>query len=252
MEKPIVNMTDWQLNICYFNVYYLEGVGDWHPKLGKYVYIHHTSRVLNYSVKQDDLICETKNTIYVCPFKYMTVQPYMHMDKIILNKLLCLADYPKNDLDKIISAGAAIALEETKDNEIAQYMKELQKTGQVEEIKEKERFCDVVKKYENSVYFELSHNSIYNFLAYHVGDNLGVLKPQGLFRPIEEMNLYIKEDERIEFWYCLKGDIVEKCIGSENIESVVITNNREYAVKYNNKIIEPGETRSLSLPKEEI
>ena len=71
MEKQVVNMSNWELNI-YDGEFNLEGVGDYHPRLGKDAYISYTTKVEKCYLEEDVLGYETKNTIYLCPLKYMS------------------------------------------------------------------------------------------------------------------------------------------------------------------------------------
>ena len=70
MEKTIVNMKNWKLRIREGN-YNLSGIADNHPQLGKEVYIGYTSYLVKYTLEDDILTYETRNTIYICPLKYI-------------------------------------------------------------------------------------------------------------------------------------------------------------------------------------
>lgn len=252
MQKAIVNMSNWQLYV-YDSEYNLEGIGDIHPKLGKNVYIAYTSNVKNYRLEKDVLTYETKNTIYICPLKYMSRNPFRNVVIDYKERLMHLSDTSENCLDKIISAAAAISLSRTSENEFAKHISELQKTGAEEllekENKEKERLCNIVREYENSVYIEVSQISIGNVLAYHFGHCIGVLKPGIHVGMFQDSILYVKTGKHEEgecsfdFRYFPKGGTMETYIWSDNIERVIIKNEKKCFIKFNDEIIEPQETR---------
>ena len=54
MEKQVVNMSNWELNI-YDGEFNLEGVGDYHPRLGKDAYISYTTKVEKCYLEDDVL-----------------------------------------------------------------------------------------------------------------------------------------------------------------------------------------------------
>ena len=91
MKKQIVNMSNWELNI-YDNEYSIEGVADYHPRLGKDAYISYTTKVEKCYLEDDVLGYETKNTTYICPLKYMTTKPYGNMTISNKEELMQRAD----------------------------------------------------------------------------------------------------------------------------------------------------------------
>ena len=253
MEKATVNMINWQLYV-YDGVYNLSGQADNHPKLGKNTYVSYTSRLRNYDLTDDVLTYETNNTIYVCPLKYMCVKPYVNVVTAYKKELMHIAEGTHNCLDEIIAASAYIALEKTKECELARYITELQIDGQkeVEEMieAEKERMCAQVINYEDSVYIEVSNISGGDLLAYHLGDYVGVVWPDVHVGMFQDSVLYEKygfeeEDEcTLDFRYFpLSGEAMETYSWSDNIRSVVIKNINKYAITFNKEKIEPGEIK---------
>ncbi len=151
LEKAIVNMVNWELYV-YNERYNLSGTADMHPKLGRGVYVSYTTQVVNYSLEHDVLTYETQNTIYICPLKYMTTNPY---GKVVLEykkELVHRADYSEDCLDKIIAASAKIALNVQEKDELAKHIAALQEHGQKEieqqEERENEHLCEIAKNYE--------------------------------------------------------------------------------------------------------
>lgn len=70
MEKAIVNMKSWKLRTRGED-YSLSGNADRHPRLGNNTYIGCTSYLVSYTLEDDILTYETRNTIYICPLKYI-------------------------------------------------------------------------------------------------------------------------------------------------------------------------------------
>ena len=250
MKKQVVNMSNWELNI-YDNEYNLEGVGDYHPRLGKDAYISYTTKVEKCYLEDDVLGYETKNTIYLCPLKYMIAKPYGSVTISDKEEMMKRADESDFLLDKIIAAGAYISMDKAEENELAKQIVELQKVGR-EELKEKQeaenkRLIEIVKGYEDAVYIEVSQVSTGSIMAYHFGEYVGVIQPEIHAGMIQNSILYlekIKEDFDIDFRYFPNGNLImETYSWSDNIKNVVIKNVRKDTIKYNTTEIESGETK---------
>ena len=250
MEKQVVNMSNWELNI-YDNEYNLEGVGDYHPRLGKDAYISYTTKVEKCYLEEDVLGYETKNTIYLCPLKYMSTNPYGSVMTSSKEEMMKRADESDFLLDKIIAASAYIAMDKANENEFAKRIAELQKVGQEElnekQEKENERLIEIVKGYEDAVYIEVSQVSTGSVMAYHFGEDVGVIQPELHAGMVQNSILYvgkIKEDCNIDFRYFPNGNLgMETYSWSDNIKNVVIKNVRKDTIKYNTTDIESGETK---------
>lgn len=255
MEKAVVNMTNWELYV-YNDRYNLSGIADSHPNLGKDAYVRSTSSLVNYNMDKDVLTYETRNTIYVCHLKYMTLYPYRNVVSEYIEKLKHRADDSDNCLDQIIAATAKIATDSGNDDAYVKHIKELQKQGQ-QEIKEMEemddaRLCDMAKNYEDCVYIEVSNIDSGNKLAYHLGDYTGTVSPcvhSGMF---QDSVLYMKygseyedNDCRLDFRYFPMGfgSDMETYSWSDNIKLAVIKNDCQYEIRFNKETIQPGETR---------
>lgn len=240
-KKPVVHMTDWCLYV-YAGMYNLSGVADTHPRLGKNTYVVYTSSLEKYDYNEDMLFYETRNTIYICPLKYMSVAPYHNVTTEYKAKLSQLDEMSCNILDKIIAATARLNvladkyIEETKatslwvhkpgrwdevgvytkdiENELDRKIVELREVGGKEIAEEKEREnkrrLDIVKQYEDSIYIEMSHPKSGDTLAYHLGKELGIVEPQVHVGTFQDSVLYIKSktaDEpcSMDFRYFSKG-----------------------------------------------
>ena len=250
MEKQVVNMSNWELNI-YDGEFNLEGVGDYHPRLGKDAYISYTTKVEKCYLEDDVLGYETKNTIYLCPLKYMTTKPYGSVTISNKEEMMKRADESEFLLDKIIAASAYISMDKVNENELAKHIAELQEIGQ-EEIKEKqkkenERLMEVVKGYEDAVYIEVSQISTGSVMAYHFGECVGVIQPELHAGMVQNSIIYaeqIKEDLDIDFRYFPNANVgMETYSWSDNIKNVVIKNVKDNTIKYNTTNIESGETK---------
>lgn len=253
MEKQIVNLSNWELYI-YDGEYNLEGVGDYHPRLGKDAYISYTSKVEKCYLEDDVLGYETKNTIYLCPLKYMTTNPYCNVALSDKEELMHRADDSDFLLNKIIAASAYIALGKADENEFAKYIKELQKVGQAElkekTNKENERLIEVAKEYNNSIYIEVSQVSTGSVMAYHMGELVGVIYPEIHAGMIQDSIHYIERigegdnEFEVDFRYFPNSNCtMETYSWSDTIETVVIKNVKEEPIKFNTTNIEPGETK---------
>ena len=294
MGKPIVNMTDWNLYIYEgkYNPsegyvcerrYNLSGVADAHPRLGRNTYIMHSSSLERFSFEKDVMTYETRNTIYVCPLKYMKVYPYRNVLPEYKEKLAHLDEQSDCILDQIIAATARLALQADKitgeeefwrlqlqravnwealgldadnmDDEMAQKIIRLSNEGQKEIVEAKEReerrLLEIVQQYEDSVYLEVSKVDTGDTLAYHLGTDMGTVVPQvhtGMFQDSVLYMKYATEDDpcSLDFRYFPKGmfgDTMETYSWSENIRQAVIKNVGERPLEFNHSRIEPGETK---------
>ncbi len=280
MSKPIVNMTDWQLS--YNNEKYgLSGYADDHPHIGRNQFISYTSKLIDYSFKDDILKYETKNTVYVCPLKHMYPEPYSGTVED------CILDYLDMDkdsdsiLDKIIAASAKISVmnkkekykdtppenhqypqimaltEDYSNDPLVRKIKELQIIGQ-KELKEKkkaeeERLTGIAQRYEDCIYIEVSNVCCGDPLAYHLGEYTGIVSPYVHVGTIQDSVLYMKyteEDEpcSLDFRYFPKGvgDVIETYSWSDNIKEVVIKNMMDRDLSFNGEIVKPGETKEFT------
>jgi len=254
MSKAVVNMINWELYV-YNNKYNLSGTADEHPRLGKKIYVEQTSDLVDAELENDILRYETRNTIYICPLKYMTVRPYRSVVERYKKELSHLADGEAGDLDKIIAAAAQISLKMEKGNEFFEHLKQLQEEGWREliEIQEKDnkRLMDIAKQYEDCIYIEASNIAEGDTLAYYLAGETGIVYPQLHVGMFQDSVLYISDDmdtgeEFLDFRYFPIGLIaheMETYSCSDNIKQVVIKNEREETIIFNKVEIEPGETK---------
>jgi len=258
MSKPTVNMTNWELFV-YEENYSLSGVADDHPHLGKEAYVYQTSGMKSFSFENDVLVFETENTEYICPLKYMSLYPYRGVADEYIEELTHRDENSDSPLDIIIAATAKLSVEEYGEktfqgDEFLSKIKKLQEKGQAELKKmqeaEKQRLAEIVSKYHEAVYIEMSNIGGGNTLAYNLGGYTGIVKPQihgGMF---QDSVLYMKcaRDEdpcALDFRYFPRGfgNSAETYSWSDNIERAVIKNDGADIISFNNTMIQPGETK---------
>lgn len=276
-RKAIVNMTNWQLYV-YNEHYSLSGIADNHPSLGKNTYVSRTSSLVSYSYENEVLTYETRNTIYVCPLKYMTTKPYRNVVARYIEELTKRSEQSDSPLDMIIEVAARIAaireLEKPKDcrcswqekddfsvkaaeyfrNEFATYVMSIQEQGQKEIIAADEanskKLIEVAKQYEDCVYIEVSNVSCGSKLAYHIGEHIGVIDPSLHSGMLQDSVLYMKyrdkeDDFALDFRYFPRGfeDVIETYSWSDNIVHAVIKNDCNYDIVFNHEAVGIGETK---------
>ena len=267
MSKPYVNMTNWELCV-YDNKYHLSGTVDYHPNLGKGIYVSGTSSLVEYTFLDDALIYETKNTIYVCPLKYMVTWPYKCVETKYREKLTHRAEYSDDILDNIIAASAKLSIEMTRkeqeepsedysDDELLNRIKKLQQTGQIEieemEQNERNRLIDIASNYEDCIYIEVYNAGIGNLLAYHLGNSTGVVHPQlhsGMFQDSVLYMKYASEEDQCSFdfryWPMGWRENIETYSWSDNIKLAVIKNETGDLLDFNHTTIPAGETMTFT------
>lgn len=246
MKRSIVNMTNWTVYV-YDKRYNLSGTGDYHPSLGRNVYIARTSTLEEAHIENDILIYITKNTEYHCPLKYINIEnPYFNVVESYLDELALLDKDSDYCLDKLISGFARIAKkDESEPNEFWKHIFEIAKDGkkELEIIKkdEKDRLLSIVSQYENSIYLEVSVIADGDILAYNVDGNKDVVEPYLHVGMFQDSVLYCTDT--IDFRYFPKGNKLEIYSISENIKTIVIKNMKEYKIYFNSASIEPNETK---------
>lgn len=275
--KAIVNMTSWALFVE-DEYYSLSGTADNHPSLGKNTYVSSTSSLVSYTYENEVLTYETRNTIYVCPLKYMSTNPYRNVVPGYKEELTKRSEQSDSPLDKIIEVAARISVirelekpesrrfrrpEEDdftiKDpeffrNDFVTYVESIQEKAQ-QEIKAADeninmKLIEVAKQYEDCVYIEVSNVSSGSRLAYHIGEHTGVVEPHLHSGMFQDSVLYRKhgdeDDDALDFRYFpmgIFGDVMKTYSWSDNIVRAVIKNDCSYRIKFNDENIEVGETK---------
>lgn len=254
MEKATVNMRNWELYV-YDERYNLSGIVDVHPELGKNTYVGYTSDMVQFHLEADVLWYETRNTVYVCPLKYMTQYPYSNVVEEYKTELTHRDQRSQNDLDRIIAVSAKIATNYKEKDEYLEYVKKLQEEGQKElkriEEKENHRLFQIAMQYEDCIYIEVSNVEQGNKLVYHLGDHTGIVMPSihsGMFQDSILYRQYGNADHNgcsLDFRYFPKlcGYHMETYSWSDNIKNVVIKNECSYDIAFNKEVVLQGETK---------
>ena len=270
MEKPTVNLTNWQLYV-YKDRYSLAGQCDYHPVLGKNSYVAQTTSLVHYDYDEAEkvLLYETENTLYSCPLKYLSPFPYRNVVPEYKMELTHLYSDEVSILDKIISTMARISIRQdieeegrkdfykkykpAKKNLFVQELEVLISRGQ-EELKEREQqrheqLISQAKKYEDCVYIEIAQLEHGDLLAYHIGSHTGVLKPHFHCGMFQDSIYYIEEFESegkreyVDFRYFPRGfGLADTYRWSDNIKQAVLKNDSERAICFNDVKIMMGET----------
>ena len=107
---------------------------------------------------------------------------------------------------------------------------------------------EIAKKYDDCIYIEVSKISSGDNLAYHLGDDCGIVKPYIHVGMFQDSVLYMKyrqdeEDTALDFRYFPKGTLMETYSWSDNIKQAVIKNMKGYSIFFNEQEVLPGETK---------
>ncbi len=253
-NKASVEMRNWVLHI-YKGRYYLSGDVEEHPVLGK-GFISQTSSLVNYAFKDNILTYETNNTIYICPIKFINLQPYRNIAHEYVEELLQKTALSDNILDKIVGATARISLKSDLDNEFVKEILYLSKQGQKEiderEEKDKTTLCNILKEYDdNSIFLRVTDIDNGDRIAYHFGSCVGTLEPCLHEGMLQDSVLYTKccfegeDDCSFDFRYFPKnyGSSIETYSWSDNIAFVIIFNKKNNKIDFNGITIFPEETK---------
>lgn len=276
-SKAIVNMTNWELYV-YHEQYSLSGIADNHPALGRNTYVSRTSSLVSYTYENEILTYETRNTIYVCPLKYMNADPFRNVIASYKEELTKRSEKSDSPLDKIIEVAARIAvirdLEQPKEgrwnrsnegdytienpecfrNDFVTYVMAIQEKGKQEILAAEEtsnaKLIEAAERYEDCVYMEVSNVSCGSKLAFHIGEHTGVIEPRLHVGMFQDSVLYMKyrdkeDDFALDFRYFPKGfgDVMKTYSWSDNIVRAVIKNDCSYGIEFNGESIDVGETK---------
>lgn len=124
------------------------------------------------------------------------------------------------------------------------------------EEQENSRICAIAKQYEDCIYIEVSSVDSGDKLAYHIGNQIGIITPKLHSGKFQNSILYMRHGENdadncsIDFRYFPKGqgNMMETYSWSDNIKQAIIKNNKDRVIWFNGDVIEPGVTKVL-MPK---
>ena len=222
MEKAIVNMKNWELSIMRGHCN-LSGIADSHPRLGNEAYIGHTSYLVKYTLEDDILTYETRNTIYICPLKYIAEADEGAKEGILKEYYENLE--AKERLSKLMIIGRIEIEEENK--------------------KQEEHLLEVAKKYEDCIYIEMKQIARGDKLAYNIGGKIGLIEPALHIGNFQDSVLYMKyiEDEKDEdevsldfrYWPMADKDDIPVFVMTD--DGHYVEQPREHKVKEKQKVI---------------
>lgn len=253
MSKNNINMRSWTLSV-YEGEYILKGTAEYAPYIGRNAGVEVRFRMSTDTISDDILICETEENRYVCPLKYMCINPYEGMDKKYAKKLSKLSKKSDSMVDAVISASAQQTIGRWK-GQLAKRILKLQEEGQKEldamDKLHRNHLMEEAMKYENSLYIEWQNIGNDNLMAYHIGDKVGIIEPKlsvGTYSDSVHYTKYRGEQDElyIDFRY---HDSMFRCyetyMWSDNTTQAVIKNITEWDISINNNKIKPGETFTL-------
>ena len=238
MDKQIVNMKKWQIYRYEDNHYNLSGTADKHPKLGKNVYVAYTSHLVNALIENDILRYETKNTIYMCPLKYIDINCMKNIDdERLIEFCNSTSDFC---LDILLKLLANIAMNKNLDD-FSKHLIEIAKIGNTEILEEnkktEKRLMEIVKEYPDSIYLEINNiEDSSDILAYNIENKIGLCRPMVHVGMFQDSVLYT-EPGILDFRYFPGYQSVKTYSWSDNIKQVVVKNCMDEPLSYNNKKI---------------
>ena len=219
MEKATVNMKNWKLRTRGED-YSLSGNADRHPRLGNNTYIGCTSYLVSYTLEDDILTYETRNTIYICPLKYMV------------------------EADE--GSKASILKEYYESPELTEHLNELMMIGQKEREEEKKKYeehlLEVAKGYEDCIYIEMKRIADGDMLAYHIGGKAGLVEPHKHISDRQDSILYMRyqeddEEASLDFRYWPMEDPDDIPVFVMNDEGEFVELPRERKVKEKQEVV---------------
>ena len=239
INKPIINMRNWAPYTEY-GYFLLYGVADNHPRLGKNITVTSTSEALNVTLDNDILKVETLNSIYICPLKFIKLQHTNKVGDIEIPKIESKVARFINAFNKLINT------EDYQGNDTyAKHIIKLIKLGKIEleqiEQDENTKLINEAIKYKQSLYLEISSISQGNDAAYHINGKTGVIKPNIHVGTFQDSILYLKHN-LVDFRYFPELNNMQIYSWSDNIENLVIKNNKGRFICVNNIEIAPGQT----------
>jgi hypothetical protein len=261
-----VNLIKWQL--CHENdngqlVFYLTGTAERHPKLGRNAVLAFTSSVVNFEVDRDKKVVtfETRNTKYICDFKFFDID----LDQKVItttknmdaktrelsnfsNECVSFAKYVrlKESTNSVSKKNVESKLDEWYDL-LAIGTEEL-KERKIDENKE---LISNASKYSNCIYVEVETISRGTDIAYNINGEVGILESRNQQYVESNMIEYSDRQRELLFKYVSFGNIIEVHNISDNIEKVVIHNNKGYNIIVDmlehSYELSPDETKEITI-----
>ena len=134
------------------------------------------------------------------------------------------------------------------EDELFKHVTALQITGQ-DELKarakeDEDRILETVRRYDNSIYLEVSDADNPRKLAYHIGEESGLIEPMVLSNSYMYQKRSGESDPYLNFRYFPRGlgASMETHIWTDIIKQAVIHNEGERVLSFDEHEIKPGET----------
>lgn len=227
-----VNLTRWRL-FTYDDKWYLSGIADNHPVLGRNISIGRTSHILKATLENDVLYAITGNNEYVCPLKYMNI----NKGNFVIED---------TEVDSVCSTLYSLwvnIIEGTKTPETDRLLKLVDEgSKELEEQTEmyEKSVLQRVKQEEACLYIEF--NNLYEGIAaYNIQNNTGIIYPYVHSGMFQDSVLYM-ERGIVDFRYFPKeNNTFEVYNWSEGLDKVIVKNNSNKGISYNGYLINPDE-----------
>lgn len=248
MENKVINLTNW-IMYSVRDMLVLGGIADEHPRLGKNIYLAHTSYILNIDETENHVLeCKTLNSVYRCDWKFVNLSPELR-----------LGSYRSLNCDKSVVDTYKLYLKLVKHRMEKQHEDDLQLYYDLIAIGKKElldrselgerNLVDKASKYTDCVYMDVSTISHGNTLAFNIHGESGVIKSNVL--PGDYVNTVsyrrgLESGLKVGMDYFVGSDSMDICFLTPEIKSVVLHNEKLIPIVINGKImIQPDETKIL-------
>lgn len=256
MSKAVINLDKWGL-LNYGKFFCAFGIADKHPKLGKNITVSHTSGIIKVEEKEDTYYFETHNSIYVCELGNISKDSHYRLDKTNSKskvarvytkyyryKLYCMA---KENNEALSKYGIRLNPNEREEFERIIELSALKNKEREEKIKlQNDKLIAEASKYSNCIFIDLSSISRGDNAAFNINGRTGIIKPfihVGMFVDTMLYENTDNMDDYIDFRYYVRPMGLEPYSWTENIERVVIHNNKGVDIYFNHNItIKPDET----------
>lgn len=256
--KQEFKLRDWCV-YEYYGEYKIRGLVDYVPEYGRYVKLNISLKEFAHNITDDVLVCETEENRYVCPLKYFDIRyNYNYIDGAYVKKLKDKMKKSGSEMDALALATAELVLDKHKSTytkHILKLAEEGRKELELEDSAFRQNLIDQAKEYDNSIYIAWYNVDDTNMLAYHLGDELGIVTPELHVGTIQDSVLYTKypdkqDDVKLDFRYFPRGfSTYTTYLWSENITHAVIKNCMEWNITFNGRVIAPGEV--VVIPRED-
>lgn len=238
-NNSIIELRNWTMYVIK-NKLVLSGLADEHPKLGRNVELAKTSAVL--SIEEDKsfiMTCRTLNSVYRLNWAYANLTPREFLSEP--STLECA----ETVRDKYITYLQLVKSKNKKIDELNAFLQSYMKVI-AEGRKNLENYIDELdsqlvynaRKYNNCIYMSISSISKGNNIAYNIKGETGIINPsdnEGYYVSTVEYKKLEKSGLNIHLGYFIGDGCIDIYNISEDIENVVIHNNKKQELIVNGK-----------------